>query len=309
MSALIGLDKRAPARRECAHSRMIEHQIEQKRTEANAKAEAFPEQRKQRILEVLARNQAVAVAQLAQSLEVSEASIRRDLQQLEQAGLLRRTHGGAVSNHISTFEPSLAEKEVQLKAEKQAIARVAVDLIEEGDTVMLDAGSTTLQMARQWRRTHNVTVVTDALNIAWELAAAGVEIVVTGGNLRALTLSLVGPIAEGSLAGLHVNKLFLAANGIDLQAGLTTPNLAEAQTKKAMMRSAREIILVADHSKVGRVAFAQICGLDKVHCLITDPGTPADFLAGAEKLGVRVLLAGGDRERQGQPRPGRAVKP
>lgn len=255
----------------------------------------FAEERRQKILEIIGREQVVKVLDLSAFFNVSEATIRRDLQELEEAGFLKRTHGGAISNQAATFEPSLAEKEDQYQAEKIAIAGVAVQLVQEGDTVMLDAGSTTLQIARNLKQKRNITIVTNAVNIAWELAAGNAEVILLGGNLRQRTLSLVGPITENILSGLYVDKLFLATNGLDLKKGLTTPNLAEAQTKKAMLNSAKEVILVADHSKFGRVSFSHICNLDRINCLITDNGAPAAVLNALKKQGIKVLVAD-DRE-------------
>lgn len=138
-------------------------------------------------------------------------------------------------------------------------------------------------------------MVTNGLNLAAELASSRLEVIVTGGTLRPQTLALAGPIADRTLADLQVDKLFLGANGIDLERGVTTPNLAEADAKRAMLRSAREVILVADSSKFGRAAFARICGLERVHCLITDEAAPAPFLEAIAKLGVKVIAvrAGG----------------
>lgn len=255
----------------------------------------FAEERRQKILEIIGREQVVKVLDLSAFFNVSEATIRRDLQELEEAGFLKRTHGGAISNQAATFEPSLAEKEDQYQAEKIAIAGVAVQLVQEGDTVMLDAGSTTLQIARNLKQKRNITIVTNAVNIAWELAAGNAEVILLGGNLRQRTLSLVGPITENILSGLYVDKLFLATNGLDLKKGLTTPNLAEAQAKKAMLNSAKEVILVADHSKFGRVSFSHICNLDRINCLITDNGAPAAVLNALKKQGIKVLVAD-DRE-------------
>jgi DeoR family transcriptional regulator, fructose operon transcriptional repressor len=256
----------------------------------------FAEERKQRILETLNRDRVVKVSELSALLRVSEASVRRDLQELEESGLLKRTHGGAITNTSATFEPSLAEKEDRYRAEKAAIAGIAVEMIQEGDTIILDSGSTTLQIARQLKQRRNITVVTNSMNIALELAASSVELVLTGGLLRPKILSQVGPITENTLAGLHVDKLFLATNGIDLEGGLTTPNLLEAQTKKAMLRSAAEVIVVADHSKFGRTAFSHVCDLNQVHCLVTDGAAPAQYLSALEEQGVRVFVAGDVRE-------------
>jgi DeoR family fructose operon transcriptional repressor len=251
----------------------------------------FPEQRKARILELVQRHRAVRVSELGGQLGVSEASVRRDLQDLEERGLLKRTHGGAVSHDAAAFEPSLAEKQDQHGEAKVAIARVAAGLVEEGETVVLDAGSTTLQIARQLKGRRNITVVTNGLNVAWELASSPVELVLIGGTLRAGTLSLVGPLAESALSRLRVDRLFLGVNGLDLKNGLTTPNVIEAETKKAMLESAKEAIAVADASKFGRVAFCRICGVERLHVVITDSAVPAPALRGLEERGVRVLVA------------------
>src|SRR5688500_6039327 len=238
--------------------------------------EMFAEQRKQRILAVLHRTPAVRVSELGRALRVSTASIRRDLTDLERTGLLKRTHGGAVSARLGIIEPSLAKKEDQCQPEKAAIGRLALAFVQPGDTIFLDAGSTTRQIARGLRHYDGITVVTNALNIAWDLASSELELVVTGGQVRRGILSHVGPLADQAIAGIHVNKLFLAANGVDFEKGVTTPNLLEAQTKRAMIERATEVILVADHTKFGRVTFGHICNLDRIHHVITDDGVPSD---------------------------------
>ncbi|MEK7406322.1 MAG: DeoR/GlpR family DNA-binding transcription regulator [Acidobacteriota bacterium] len=252
-------------------------------------------QRQQKILELLQAQQFVRVSELVRALGASQASIRRDLQALERAGLLKRTHGGAARRQTAGFELSLAEKEDRFKAEKAAIAEVALSLVSDGDTVMLDAGSTTLQIARRLKERRNIKVVTNAVNIAWELSSSELEVTLIGGTLRRNTLALVGPIAITTVAGLHVDKLFLATNGLDLKRGLTSPSLIEAQVKRAMLDSASEVIVVTDHSKFGRIAFSQVCSLDRVHRLITDVGAPRDFVQALERLRIDVLLAGETR--------------
>jgi DeoR family fructose operon transcriptional repressor len=251
----------------------------------------FVEERKQRILTALHRTPAVRVIDLSRALRVSPASIRRDLADLERAGLLKRTHGGAVTPRLAALEPSLAEKEDQHHAEKSAIAALAAGLIEEGDTILLDSGSTTRQIARELRHGRNLTVVTNALNIAWELASSDLELVLTGGQLRRGILSQVGPLTEQALASLHVDKLFLAANGVDVDKGLTTPNPIEAQTKRRMVARATRVILVADHTKFGRVTFSRICGFDQVHDVVTDDRLPASTISAIADLGVKLHLA------------------
>jgi DeoR family fructose operon transcriptional repressor len=251
----------------------------------------FAEERKQRILRVLEEREAVRVSDLSEVLRVSEASVRRDLRDLEDAGFLKRTHGGAVGLQAATFEPSLSQKEDQYRPEKAAIARRAVEMIQEGEVVILDAGSTTLAIARLLKSRHHITVVTNSLSVASELAGSQVELLVAGGSLRPPTRALVGPVAENALAGLHADRLFLGANGIDLRKGVTTPNLIEAQTKRAMVESAREVVVVADHSKVGRVTFGGVCSLDRVRALITDDASPPAFVQALENQGVKVYLA------------------
>lgn len=251
----------------------------------------FAEERKQRILATLHRAAAVRVEDLGQALRVSPASIRRDLADLERAGLLKRTHGGAVSTRLAALEPSLAEKEDRYQAEKVAIATLATEFVQTGDTIFLDAGSTTRQIARGLKARGGITIVTNAPNIVWELAGSDLEILLTGGQLRRGILSLVGPLTEQALASMHVDKLFLAANGVDPVKGVTTPNLTEAQTKQAMIRSANQVILVADHSKFGRVTFSRICPIDRVQHVITDAAVPHEVVAAIEQLGVTVHLA------------------
>lgn len=263
----------------------------------------FAEERKQQILAALQRAPAVRVADLGRTLQASVASIRRDLADLERSGLLKRTHGGAISNRLALSEPSLAEKKDRYQREKAAIASVAASLIEPGDTVFLDSGSTTRAIAQELRDRSGITVVTNALNIAWELASSGVEVVITGGHLRPDVLSLVGAIAEQAIGDMHVDKLFLAANGVDIDKGLTTPQLTEAQTKRAMLDSARQVILVADHTKFGHVSFGRICALHRVHAVVTDDRVPGELITAIERLGVAVHVAGRRSSSRARSRP------
>ena len=249
------------------------------------------EERKLRILELVDQRRTVKVRDLSSRLRASDASIRRDLTDLERAGRLRRTHGGAVSNATATFEPSLAEKLDQRLSAKIAIAIAAARLVEANSTILLDAGTTTLQIARQLKTRRDVNFVTNAPNLAAELAAANLEVLVTGGSLRPRTMALVGPLAENALAGLQVDKLFLGGNGIDLAKGVTTPNLVEAETKKAMLRCAKEVVLVADSSKLGQVTFAQICSLERLGRFITDDGASPHLLKAIARRGVDVIVA------------------
>lgn len=250
------------------------------------------EQRRYRILEILKAEPFLRVSELERLLNTSQASVRRDLRALAEAGLLKRTHGGAARNEAATFELPLVQKEDRFRAEKTAIARVAASLVADGETVILDSGTTTLEIARLLKLRPSVRIVTNALNIAWELAPDDIEVTLTGGTIRRNTLALVGPFACNTLVDLHADKLFLATNGLDLKGGVTSPSPVEAQTKKAMLESAGEVILVTDHSKIGRIAFTQVCSLSRLHCVITDAGAPPDFLHALERMRIRVLTAG-----------------
>ncbi len=263
----------------------------------------FAEERKQRILAALKRAPAIRAVELGLALGTSLASVRRDLADLERSGLLKRTHGGAISNDVVALEPSLAEKEDQYRAEKAAIGVTAAALVQPGDTIFLDAGSTTRQIAHELRRHRNVTVVTNALSVASELASSDLEIVLTGGQLRRGVLSQVGPIAEQAIAALHVDKLFLAANGVDLAKGITTPNIIEARTKRVMVDNAKEVILVADHSKFGRVTLGRVCGLERLDAIVTDDGIPERFVTAFAARRVTLHIAAAARAKATAPMP------
>ena len=250
------------------------------------------EARRQQIVAIVTADRAVTVTDLASRLGVSEATIRRDLRELEAAGLIERTHGGAVLPDVRRYEPSFQQKEAKQAEEKRAIAERAAAYVRDGDTIILDSGTTTLALARQLRRRTGLTVVTNSTVIAAELAGArGIEVVVTGGTLKGRTMALVGPEVSRFLARVNVDRAFLGINGIDLRAGLTTPTLAEAETKRAMIEAAREVFILADHTKLGRVTFARVAGLHEVHRLITDAGASPAFVRALQDAGLEVELA------------------
>lgn len=252
----------------------------------------FTEERLSKIVELLAGDRRVAVSELSRLLDVSESTIRRDLSLLEKQGLIKRTHGGAVPATSTAFEPSFIQKEIEFIEEKQSIGRKAAQMIEEGETVILDSGTTTLQIARYCATKRNLTVVTNSIHIALELSGAQeIEVVVVGGSLRKNTYALVGPVAEDGLRGLYADKVFLGVNGISPDRGLSTPNIVEARVKRAMLGAAREAIIVADHSKVGREAFASIAPIDRIQALVTDRGISDSDRRIIEEKGVRVIVA------------------
>lgn len=251
----------------------------------------FEEERKAKIVAYVQEYTRASVQELAKAFDVSESTIRRDLKDLEDAKQLKRTHGGAVCFESVSFEPTFSEKEDRYAREKENIARKAVELIEDGDTILLDSGTTTHLLAEQLKGFSRLTVVTNSLTIAQQLQELpGIETVVVGGMLRQNTLALVGPIAERSFEMIRVDKAFVATNGIHLKEGLTTPNIIEAAAKRKMIEVAKQVVVLADHTKVGRVAFAKFGDLSEVDKLIIDSGVPKDVVKDLEDRGVNVYV-------------------
>jgi len=230
-------------------------------------------QRKEKIFELIREDGAAKVTDLARIFKVTEVTIRQDLEKLEKEGLIVREHGGAylknIKDQVQTF--SLSHQDNIDK--KESIAAKALEFIESGDTVILDSGSTTTELAKKIRSLKNLTVITNALNIALMLGAeSGIEVIVTGGEFKPPTLSLTGQRAADSFRGLHVQKLFLATAGISLKAGLTYPSISDLVVKKAMIDAAETTYLLADSSKIGKSSFASLGALSLIDYLITDSG-------------------------------------
>ena len=240
------------------------------------------------ILERLSATGSVSVADLAAELEVSPATIRRDLELLDDQRLLTRTHGGAVAQGV-LYELPLRYKSARHQQEKRRIAEEAAARVADGEAVGLSGGTTTTEVARVLVERQRLTVVTNALNIASELAIRpNLKLVVTGGWARSESYELVGPLAEQSLAGLNLDTVFMGVDGVSLEAGLMTHHEVEAHTNLALMERARRTVVVADSSKIGRTAFARICAIDRVHELITDVDADVGALAAIREAGVVV---------------------
>ena len=222
------------------------------------------------VLERLSGNGSVGVGDLAGELGVSPATVRRDLRLLEDQHLLTRTHGGAVAHGV-LYELPLRYRSARHGEQKLRIAREAAARITEGTAVGLTGGTTTTEVARALVATPRLTVVTNSLSIASELAVRpNLKLVVTGGVARAESYELVGPLAESSLAGLNLDVVLVGVDGISARAGLTTHHEVEAHTNRALIDRASVVIVVADSSKLGVVAFAQICELGRITEVITD---------------------------------------
>ena len=247
------------------------------------------EDRLGRILERLAADGSVGVAQLATELGVSTASVRRDLQYLEEQRLLSRTHGGAVANS-TVYELPLRYRSGRHGGEKRRIAAEAAARVDDSVTTLgLTGGTTTTELARQVADRRGLTIVTNALNIASELAVRPeLRLIVTGGVARSESYELVGQFAEATLDGINLDLAVVGVDGITARGGLTTYQDIEAHTNNVMIQRAGRVIVVADGSKVGRLALARICEASSIDELITDASAPAAELRALAEAGVTV---------------------
>lgn len=256
----------------------------------------FAEERFLRIVETVNRRGKVTVAELSEALDVSPVTIRRDLEKLEEKELLLRTHGGAMAIQPNLLEvaheKSFSEKEEALVQEKQNIAEAAARLVDDKEAVLLTPGTTNMFLARKLIGKKELTVVTNAANIATQLGnQPDIEVILVGGKLRSKSFALVGPLAEQALANIRVDKLFLGVDGFDLKEGLTTPNLSEASVNRLMISIAKEVIVVADHSKFNRVMFSHIASLDAVDTVISDKLLPQEIAERIRETGIKLILA------------------
>lgn len=249
------------------------------------------EERRREILDLLLTDGRVLVRDLSKKFQTSLITIRKDLEYLHHQGRLERTHGGALPLRTGALnDRTLEEKERLHRHEKLGIAAAAARMIRQGQVIILDSGTTTTAIARACRHFRSLTVITNAINIAAELAGTSVEVILTGGTLRKNSFSLVGPLAEETLRRLSADLLFLAVDGFDLRYGLTTPNLLEARVNRAMADAARRTIVVCDSSKFGRRSLSLIMPTSSVHETITDKKIPKHDLKALREAEVKVTL-------------------
>jgi DeoR/GlpR family transcriptional regulator of sugar metabolism len=252
----------------------------------------LPNQRREKILELIREDGHAKVTDLSRVFKVTEVTIRQDLERLESEGYIVREHGGAYLKDIDLNVRNLILQNQEHLTEKMAIARKAVDFIKEGDTIILDSGSTTTEIAKLINGYSTLTVITNALNIAFILGAqAGINVHVTGGEFKAPTLSLTGQKAADYFQNLHVDKLFLATAGIALKSGLTYPGISDICVKRAMIESANEILLVADSSKIGKNSFASLGPLSLINYLITDANIKPEDMEWLKTYDIKFVLA------------------
>ncbi len=251
------------------------------------------EERRETILKEIEQKGSVSVMDLSRRLGVSDMTIRRDLEALSARKLLKKVHGGAVQVPKTAKEPHFEYKRKLNRPEKVAIARAALPLIEDGDTVAFSAGTTTWHIANALQHAgRSLTFITNSTNIALTLQENGWDqIVLSGGIFRTPSDALVGPFAERTLRTLNADILFIGVHGIHPDAGLTTPNVAEAETDRCLVEAAQKVVVVADHTKLGVVALAKIVSLSEVDALITDEKAPKKVLKEIGLTGVEVIVA------------------
>jgi DeoR family fructose operon transcriptional repressor len=251
----------------------------------------FAHERRQEIVARARRTGRVAVTDLAHALAVTAETIRRDLSQLEQAGLLRRVHGGALPVDRQSLEPEVLERALSMVSEKRRIAERALQELPVDGTVFLDAGTTTGVLADVMPAGRNLTVVTHSLSIALTLAGRpGYTVLTPGGELRGATLATVGPWAEGRLRGIQTDVAFVATNGLSLARGLTTPNTVEAEIKRLIIASAQRVVLLADHTKIDRDYFESFGAIADIDLLISDTAVEAAVVDAFEAAGLATVL-------------------
>ena len=249
------------------------------------------EERRRAIVDILTRQGRVLVTELSQHFDTSQVTIRKDLEILHTHGLVHRTHGGALPARDGALDdPTLREKEKLHHQEKLRIAENAASKVKEGQVVILDSGTTTTAIARTLRNFRNLTIVTNAVNIAAELSGTDIEVILTGGTLRKNSFSLVGPIAEDTLRRLNADILFLAVDGFDAHYGLSTPNLLEAKVNRVMVEVAKRTIAVCDSSKFGRRSLSMIAPTSALQEVITDRGVPKSDLKALKQAGIEITL-------------------
>ncbi len=254
-------------------------------------AQLLKEERQQRILEVLEENRKVTVTELSRQFGISEVTVRRDLHDLAESGQLRRAHRGALVAITHPPEPPVIQRMNLEYAAKEAIALAALALVNEGDSIFIGSGSTTTCFARCLAKRNRLTIITNALNIAAELAALDIRhsVVVIGGVIRSPELSLLGHIAELALNEVRVNKIFMGVQSLSLDGGWTTDHLPEVSTTRKILTMSDEMIILADHTKFGHTGAAFIAPVTCISTLVTDAQADAAFIQQIKAKGVRVI--------------------
>lgn len=253
------------------------------------------EERLRRILEIVNQEGKINVADICEQFDVSDMTARRDLRELDREGLIRRVHGGAVSRRGRSYEPPYQLRTAKHVEAKRAIGRRAAEMITDGESIALDVGTTTLEIARALEGKRNLTIITASLPIANEVVSnysldSDIRLILTGGIVRSGELSMIGNIAMETYNSFRVDKSFVGIGGVSLEDGLTEYNLEDAQVKKSLIESGHEVIVVADGSKFRTTTFATVAPLDVVDAIVTDSNVPADIIQALRDRGVQTII-------------------
>jgi len=244
------------------------------------------------IVDLIHRQQRATIAELCEVFGVSEATIRRDLETLDGQGLVRRIHGGAIQIRKPPPEKPILYRSSEDLDEKRSIGRAAAQLVNDGETIFLGSGSTVLELARNLRVCKSLTVLTNSLPIINELAdAPGITMVTLGGIFRSSELSFIGHITEQALADIRADRVFIGIRAIDIEEGMTNEYIPETMTDRAILKIGREVIVLADHTKFGRVSTVRLAPLSSFHTLVTSTKTPQTFVDAIQTAGLRVIQA------------------
>lgn len=247
-------------------------------------------ERREQLLQFVETRQRVTITEICQAFTVSPATARRDLEVLESEGKVRRFHGGALAMRSAPPEPSFAERSGEQAEEKRRIGRAAAALVSDGEALFLGSGTTVLEVARNLRQHRDLTVITNSLLVMNMLAdVPNMTLIGLGGILRPTEQSFIGHLTELSLGELRVNKVILGIRAIDLATGITNDYLPETQTDRKILSISREVIVVADHTKCGRISSVFLAPLAQVRTFITDTSAPDEFTSALRELGIHVL--------------------
>lgn len=248
------------------------------------------EKRLETILEQLKENRTARIADLSKTLGVTRETIRKDLYDLEKQGLIKKVHGGAILTKIN-LEPTYANRSGSNVREKEAIARRAAQLVEDGEAIYIDLGTTTQLFAKYLDQKKGITVITNALLVALELANhPSCKVILSGGELRSGDLSLSGPVSRKSVEDFFVDKAFIGVGGLALSSGFTDYHVGESEIRRLMMKKAKETYALIDYSKFDVTAFTKVAGIDEIDVVITDAQAPQSIVQQLEENGVEVIL-------------------
>jgi len=252
------------------------------------------EDRRRKITELLDESGSVRVREISRLFEVTEETTRRDLEQLERDGYLTRTHGGAIKNSLDQQEVAFHIRNMRNHEEKRAIGQKALDYIEDGEVIALDASTTALQLARVLKEgtKKDIVVITHALKVVMTLADnAMITVISTGGILDHRTMSFVGPLAENALANYNIKKAFISCKGLTVEDGITESTDVQARIKEHLIKGAKEVFMLADHDKFGKAALATVSSVNMINKIITDNGTTEEELNRFLSVGIEVIIA------------------